>query len=107
MRITEYRANRVALELDGSGGWLVLSDVWFPGWSCRVDGADVPVYRANHAFRAVPVPAGAKVAEFRFSPPSYRVGWWVSACSLALVLALGVWNVRRVLTGSQAEQNQD
>jgi hypothetical protein len=30
-RITDYRPNRVAIELDGTGGWLVLSDVWFPG----------------------------------------------------------------------------
>ena len=82
-RIAEYRPNRVAVDLDGTGGWLVLSDVWFPGWTCRVDGVEVPVYRANHAFRAVPVPAGAKQAEFTFSPRSYRVGWWVSVCCVA------------------------
>ncbi len=93
-RIAAYRANRVTVELDGSGGWLVLSDVWFPGWTCRVDGAEVPVYRANHAFRAVPVPAGTKVAEFRFAPRSYRVGWWLSACSLGLVLVFGAATAR-------------
>lgn len=89
-RITSYGPNRVAVELDGSAGWLVLSDVWFPGWTCRVDGAEVEVVRANHAFRAVPVPAGAKVAEFRYEPRSYRAGWWVSAASLVLVLALAL-----------------
>jgi hypothetical protein len=90
-RITEYRPNHVTVELDGTGGWLVLSDVWFPGWTCRVDGDEVPVYRANHAFRAVPVSPGAKIAEFTFAPVSYRVGWWVSAGALtALVIALGV-----------------
>ncbi|MBY0459027.1 MAG: hypothetical protein K2V38_16950, partial [Gemmataceae bacterium] len=29
-RIIESGANRVRVELDGSAGWLVLSDVWFP-----------------------------------------------------------------------------
>ncbi len=76
-RIAEYHANRVSIDLDGTGGWLVLSDVWFPGWTCRVDGMEVPVYRANHAFRAVPVDAGSKRAEFTFAPRSYRIGWWI------------------------------
>jgi hypothetical protein len=84
-RITEYRPNRVAVDLDGTAGWLVMSDVWFPGWTCRVDGVEVPIYRANHAFRAVPVPAGSKRAEFIFSPRSYRVGWWVSLCAIVLL----------------------
>jgi hypothetical protein len=86
-RVAEDRANRVTVELDGSAGWLVLSDVWFPGWTCRVDGAEVDVRRANHAFRAVPVPAGARRAEFVFAPRSYRVGWWVSAGALAALVA--------------------
>jgi hypothetical protein len=87
-RITEYRPNRIVAELDGTGGWLVLSDVWFPGWTCRVDGVEVPVERANHTFRAVPVPPGAKRVEFTFAPRSYRVGWWVSVVAVvALALA--------------------
>ncbi|HEY1189446.1 MAG TPA: YfhO family protein, partial [Gemmata sp.] len=89
-RVVGTGANHVTVELDGSAGWLVLSEVWFPGWTCRVDGAEVEVVRANHAFRAVPVPAGARGAEFRFAPRSYRIGWWVSAVALALVLVLAL-----------------
>lgn len=89
-KIVEYRPNRVALDLDGGGGWLVLSDVWFPGWKCYVDGVEVEVFRANHAFRALPVPAGAKRVELVFAPWSYRVGWWVSACAMVLVSVLAL-----------------
>ncbi|MFO0796301.1 MAG: hypothetical protein U0804_02425 [Gemmataceae bacterium] len=90
-RITEYRPNCVRMELTGDGGgFLVLADVWYPGWVCRVDGAEVPVERANHAFRAVQLPAGAKEAVFTFEPRSYRLGWWVSVATLALVGAAGV-----------------
>jgi hypothetical protein len=105
-RIAEYRPNRVVMELDGTAGWLVLSDVWFPGWTCRVDGSEVPVYHANHAFRAVPVPAGAKQADFTFSPRSYRVGWWLSVCAvaaLAVACATGLLlHFRRRKPNSQA-----
>lgn len=88
--IGEYAPNRVTIDLgSGRGGWLVLNDVWFPGWTCRIDGVEVPVHRANHTFRAVQVPDGAKEAVFRFEPNSYRVGWWISAVSSALALISG------------------
>jgi hypothetical protein len=88
-RIAERRANRVSLDLDGTGGYLVLSEVWFPGWTCRVDSQETEVVRANHAFRAVAVPPGASRAEFVFAPRSYRVGWWVSAAALAAFALAG------------------
>jgi hypothetical protein len=89
-RVAEYRPNRVRIELTGDGGgWLILTDVWYPGWVCRVDGVEVPVERANHAFRAVELPPGAKEAVFAFEPRSYRVGWWVSAASLAGLAVVG------------------
>src|SRR5262249_10234884 len=47
-RVRDYRPNRVVVELDGtSGGFLVLADVWFPGWTCTIDGEPAPLYRAN------------------------------------------------------------
>ncbi len=101
-RIIAYRPNQVVVELDGTAGWLVLSDVWFPGWTCRVDGAEVPVERANHAFRAVPIGAGTKRAEFTFAPRSYHVGWWTSACTVALLaIAAGVGRLRRGFSGTR------
>ena len=90
VRIADYQANRVTLESDGGTGWLVLADVWFPGWVCRIDGVEVPIRRANHAFRAVELPANGKRIEFAFEPKSYRVGWWVSAISVAVVALLWV-----------------
>jgi hypothetical protein len=88
--IREYAANRVALDLGGAaGGWLVLNDVWYPGWTCQVDGIDVPVERANHAFRAVRIPDGAKEAVFRFNPVSYRLGWWISVITAGVVVLGG------------------
>jgi hypothetical protein len=86
--VTEYRPNRVVIRIGGGGGgYLVLSDVWFPGWVCRIDGREVPVYRANHAFRAVALPAGATEAVFAFEPRSYPIGWWVS-CGMLIGLTL-------------------
>lgn len=93
--LVEYSSNRVAVRLDDCrGGWLVLHDTWFPGWVARVDGREVPILRANQAFRAVAMPAGAHEVEFAFEPLSYRIG---AAISLASLGFLGAFAVAKVL----------
>jgi Bacterial membrane protein YfhO len=68
--------------------WLVLTDTWFPGWTARLDGGDVPIARANHAFRAVALPAGHHRVEFTFRPRGLRLGAAITLVSLGAVLAL-------------------
>lgn len=103
VRVAEYTSNRVVIDTDGGTGWLVLADVWFPGWVCHIDGVEVPIRRANHAFRAVELPAGTKRVEFRFEPKSYRIGWWVSAMSVGIVtLSVGGLTFRRWAKGNRA-----
>ena len=59
-------------------GWLLLADVWYPGWRAWVDGEPVDVLRANYLFRAVEVPAGAHHVEFRYQPLLFYIGVFVS-----------------------------
>lgn len=49
-------------------GWLVMSELDFPGWTAEVDGVPLPIHRANGIFRAVCVPAGEHALTFRFHP---------------------------------------
>jgi hypothetical protein len=79
--------NEVIIDLDGkSAGLLVLTDPWYPGWTCRIDGEPVRIWRANYAFRGVMVPAGAKEVVFRFEPQSYRRGKWISLVASLVVI---------------------
>ncbi|UPG94239.1 YfhO family protein [Luteibacter aegosomatissinici] len=50
------------------GGWLVAGDVDHPGWVAALDGAPLPIHRANGMFRAVCVPSGDHRLTFAFSP---------------------------------------
>src|SRR5262249_29272841 len=81
-RITSYQPNRVVVEADGPG-WLVLTDVEYPGWECTVDGETVPVRRGDYLFRAVRLPPGGHEVVFTFDPASYRWGRLVSGVALA------------------------
>ncbi len=87
--VTDYRPNRVTVAVDGDGGTLVLADVWYPGWECRLDGQPVSLYRADYLFRATRVPPGRHEVSFVFAPASYRYGQWISLSALSL-LAVGV-----------------
>jgi hypothetical protein len=94
--VVECRPNRVALRVEpGPAGFLVLADVWYPGWTCMVDGRPAPLYRADYLFRAVELPEGAREVVFTFAPQSYRRGRAVSFAALGIALLIGVAAARR------------
>jgi Bacterial membrane protein YfhO len=87
--LVSYEANRVVVRAETeTPGFLVLSDVWYPGWSATVDGKPVPVYRANYVFRSVGVPAGTHKVVFQFDPLSLRLGKWITLGALAALVLL-------------------
>jgi hypothetical protein len=98
-----YLPNRVELRVEAkASGFLVLTDVWYPGWTCTVDGAATRIHRANYTFRAVVVPAGEHEVVFRFEPAPYRLGKRITFAALAAVplfflLLVGLrWRRRRL-----------
>jgi hypothetical protein len=91
VRFTRDDPEHVRLDVQSStGGFVVLTDQYFPGWIATVGGASAPILRANYAFRAVEVPAGHSVVEFRYAPRSLRIGALVSVASVLLCVALVV-----------------
>ena len=89
--IRDYAANRVHIDVAASApAYLVLFDAWFPGWRVQVDGVDARLFRADHAFRAVWVPAGRHAVEFHYRPTSVVAGAVISALALGAVGILGV-----------------
>jgi hypothetical protein len=85
-------ANRVMLDVNAPyDGWLVLADVDYPGWTARLDGEPVPIYRANGAFRAVQVSPGAHTVTFEYAP-----GWLVPGVLVSVVSLLAALLVIRI-----------
>jgi hypothetical protein len=68
-RIVSWRPDRVEIETDSDlGGMLALHDIYYPGWIAKIDGARVPILRADVLFRGLEVPAGRHKIVFRFAP---------------------------------------
>jgi hypothetical protein len=101
-RVLQFDANNLVVAVSNPGGsatWMSYADVWHPGWRATVNGTAVPVYRADMAYKAVPLEAGDNVVHFRFSSPRfvglsgiYAAG---SVCWLLGIGALAVGIVRR------------
>jgi hypothetical protein len=65
----------VSVEADA---YLVLLDLWSPGWRARVDGRSAPIYRAYIGTRFVAVPAGQHTVEFTYTVPGLLPATWIS-----------------------------
>ena len=79
--ILEHKPNYLKYESNSaSDGLAVFSEIYYEkGWKAFVDEKEVPIIRANYVLRALQVPAGKHVIEFRFSPAAYTTGNTVTA----------------------------
>ncbi|HYE90635.1 MAG TPA: YfhO family protein, partial [Terriglobales bacterium] len=91
-----YEPDRVVLRTNADrDALLVLADSWYPDWRVTVDGRGAHLYRANHAFRGVQVPAGSHEVEFVFAPAALRRGFIIWVAGLALLVGYAAWFVVR------------
>jgi hypothetical protein len=96
VRVVRREPDRIELEakLDRPG-IVVLSDVYYPGWTLTIDGQTAPIYRANLMMRGAAVLAGRHTLVYRFRPGSFRLGLAVSCLGLVGVGLLMVPNSRK------------
>src|SRR5262249_32023527 len=86
--IIEDRRNMVEISTESeTGGFLVLSDTYYPGWQADVDGAPAKIYKADIAFRAVRVPPGRHLVRYVFAPTSCRLSLYAGGAGVLLALA--------------------
>jgi hypothetical protein len=89
--VNHYSGDRVRVQVEAAAdAWLFLADTFDPGWGAYVDGEARPLYLANSTFRAVAVPAGRHLVEFRYQPVPLQRGAVVTLLTGLLVLAVSV-----------------
>jgi hypothetical protein len=94
--VLRYSPNRIEVEVNLSApGFLVLSEVWYPGWQGSDNSEPIQVYRANSLLRGVYLGQGVHRVAFNYQPLSVQVGGAVSGLSaLALTIYLAWITVR-------------
>jgi len=88
-KIIQYGNQAVTIHASLNGpGVLVLADSFYPGWHAYVDGEKSTILRANLFFRAVPLPVGDHLVEFRYEPRPFKIGLVVS---LVVLSGIMIW----------------
>lgn len=91
VQIVEDTPTRIRLRAERkSPGWLTGVQTYFPGWKAEVNGVEKPVYRANVAFAAVPVPPGVSDVVLYYDPASFKIGVFLSVSGFA-AFAFMIW----------------
>ena len=86
----QTEARHGQLDLIHTHGLWMMTNV-YPGWVARVDGKPVKIFKANQAFRAIPVEAGTHEVVWSFEPLLFKIG---VAVSLLVLLFLLVYYMR-------------
>ena len=97
IRIVKYEPSYINVRLNTTQpGFLVLSDSYYRDWNAYITGSRVDILRANYAFRAVKLPNGENVVEFKYEPISFYIGGLVSLIGL-LILIIAMQKSRRIV----------
>ncbi len=81
--MVSLQPNRLRLKVEARRpSFLVLSEVYYPGWEATVDGKPAPLLKADYILRGIPVMPGEHSVELRFRPRTLIWGLAISALAL-------------------------
>ncbi len=107
VRFSRPGNNRVEVEVSAaSGGILVLSEVFYPGWQAQIDGESVPILRADYGLRAVCLPPGEHRVVMQFVPRSLQIGAGITLFS-SFLMAWAVWRLFRRRVAPRRQERID
>ena len=88
---TDYKINHITYKTSSNAEQLaVFSEIYYNDgltrWEAFIDGQPVSHFRANYVLRALRIPAGEHVVEFKFKPQAYFTLERVSVICLWIIL---------------------
>jgi len=85
-----WSPNKIEVQANHEG-WLVFSEIDYPGWFAAIDGKPVEIARFNNILRSVHLPTGEHTVDLEFRPTSVYMGiglsilgWLICGGSLLL-----------------------
>jgi hypothetical protein len=94
--IQTYQPSTIKMEIDlPCNGFLVSSEVMYPGWEAYIDGKKTDILEGNLAFRTLYIPRGHHRIEFKFIPYSVYVGMIISVGTILFLIAWMRYVIKR------------
>ena len=98
VRMTAYKPNHLEYEAySQTGGVIVFSEIYYPGWTATVDGQPAELGRVNYVLRALNIKPGKHVVALDFHPASLeRTETTAYAAYVILLIAIALIIVQRI-----------
>lgn len=92
-----YEPNELEYEVESTtGGVVVFSEIYYPGWTATLDGQPLQLGRVNYVLRAAYVPSGKHVLHMEYKPASVTLTETIAY--IAIVILLLIFIAAAVLT---------
>src|SRR5262249_22425913 len=89
--VQRFDANHLVVSVTntaGDGTWMSYADVWHPSSRATGNGKPVQIYRAQMAYKAVPLDRGENVVSFEFDSSRFDVLAALFAANAAMWIAI-------------------
>ena len=98
--LTSYEANELQYDVESrDSGVLVFSEIYYPGWTCTVDGQPVEIGRVDYVLRAIRIDGGRHKVVLTFKPRSERITEAIAYSALGILALLFVGLLVRQMKG--------
>lgn len=89
VKLASYTPNHLVYNVSSQkGGVVVLSEVYYPGWTATIDGQPAELGRVNYVLRALNVKAGTHKVELDFHPASVDTTETIAYCAFSALIGL-------------------
>lgn len=96
VRVVLARPGNLSLRIrNAAPRYLVITEVWHPGWRATLDDVPVPLHQTDLAVMGLWSPPGEHRVELRFEPPGWQLGIGISAVAAAVYMLLLFLYLRR------------
>jgi uncharacterized membrane protein YfhO len=90
IRLSDEHSASIALKVaSGARGWLVLSDIYYPGWKVYIDHQQDYVVDVDYFLRGVNVDEGEHVIRMEYKPFCFYAGCCITI--ICIIVILGIW----------------
>ncbi len=94
--VSEVSPEHLRIEIGAHGnGFLVLSEIFYPGWRATAGGRELAIYRGDAILRCVRLAGDEHEVDMMYAPRALRLGAALSAASAVIVLGGAIVGRRR------------
>ncbi len=109
IKLNSYEPNELKYTVDSkTGGVLVFSEIYYPGWTATVDGKEASLGRVNYVLRAMRVEPGHHDIVLTFHPQTVKntetIAYIAMAILVVLILAVVALRLKKRKAGIEKQR---